>query len=87
MKFYVAEIVGLLVDLLCALTNHAHGCWVSNHGLSKLRDWSLNVVNPPRDPAPGDPFEGVWVPYCATDPVTFTGNLNTTTTVARWPSC
>lgn len=42
MSRYVAEIVECVLDLLCAITNHAGACWVLRH-TQRLWTWAVDT--------------------------------------------
>lgn len=41
-SLYFRDVARSGLELLCALTNHANGCWILNNGpLSRLYGWAL----------------------------------------------
>ena len=47
MRFYLAEVVLLSLELACALTNHAFGCWAMNRRPCRwLHAWAYDIVHP-----------------------------------------
>lgn len=46
MKFYMAELVELGIAFLCALSNHAFGCWIWRRSpLAPLDRWAFEIVH------------------------------------------